>query len=58
MAADKRAARPFDTTVTITARWVGMSYIIFTDSNTDIPYELAEQHDLHICYMPYTLNVE
>lgn len=35
-----------------------MSYIIFTDSNTDIPYELAEQHDLHICYMPYTLNGE
>lgn len=35
-----------------------MSYIIFTDSNTDIPFELAEQHDLHICYMPYTLNGE
>lgn len=35
-----------------------MSYIIFTDSNTDIPYELAEQHELHICYMPYTLNGE
>ena len=35
-----------------------MSYIIFTDSNTDIPYELAEQHELNICYMPYTLNGE
>lgn len=35
-----------------------MSYIIFTDSNTDIPYELAEQHELNICYMPYTINGE
>lgn len=33
-----------------------MSFILFTDSNSDIPYQDAEQYDLKICYMPYSLD--
>lgn len=35
-----------------------MSFILFTDSNSDIPYQDAVAHDIKICYMPYTLDGE
>ena len=33
-----------------------MNYILFTDSNSDIPYQEVERYDLHIAYMPYQLD--
>lgn len=33
-----------------------MSYILFTDSNSDIPYGEVAAHDLQIVYMPYSLD--
>ncbi|MGI6161197.1 MAG: DegV family protein [Christensenellales bacterium] len=33
-----------------------MSYVIMIDSNSEIPYQFAEEHDLPVFQMPYTLN--
>ena len=33
-----------------------MSFILFTDSNSDIPFGEVAAHDLKIVYMPYSLD--
>lgn len=33
-----------------------MSYILFTDSNSDIPYQEVAKYDLKIVYMPYSID--
>ena len=33
-----------------------MSYILFTDSNSDIPFQEVDRYDLKIVYMPYSID--
>lgn len=33
-----------------------MSYILFTDSNSDLPYQEVDKYDLKIAYMPYSID--